>query len=77
MWLAILGHAVVFIALALLATWRGEGWWGTVVVTVISVGLSGWEIRLFGRPKGVSASVWGSWLLALPTVWLGLQTGFI
>jgi len=76
-WVAILGHAVLAVALALLATWRGEGVVGIALVTLVSVGFAGWELKLFRAPGPVNLSVLGTWLLALPTAWLGAQTGFI
>jgi hypothetical protein len=74
---ALLGHVVVILALALLATWRGEGVVGTVLMSAISVGLVGWEVRIFGRPGGMTRSVVLTWIAGIVMAAIGVHTGFV
>jgi len=75
--IAILGHVVLVITLALLATVRTGSVVGTGLCGLISAGLVGYELRLFGRPRGVSVSVGLTWAAAIATTILSLKTGVL
>ncbi len=76
-WIALLGHVVVVVAGMMLVAWRDgtpEAWIGLAVLGLASAALAIWELRIDGRPGGMSLSLLGTWLSSLA---LAESTGFL
>jgi len=75
--LVILGHVALFQALAILSVLRHEGAFRALVLLMGSVLLLGWEFRISGRPREVSACVVLTWVVATGLAWTALQMAWL